>query len=118
MKKDFDFDDIGKQTPYRTPEGFFGDVQRKVMERSGVSRQRKSRLKLIVSTAITIAAILTGLLFVPSLYRMDTTPTPSTSGTLAIEKTTSDPMDRWINELSDEELAELVNFSDNDMFLN
>ena len=23
MKKDFDFDDIGKRTPYRTPEGFF-----------------------------------------------------------------------------------------------
>lgn len=21
MKKDFDFDDIGKQTPYRVPEG-------------------------------------------------------------------------------------------------
>ena len=23
MKKDFDFDDIGKKTPYRVPEGFF-----------------------------------------------------------------------------------------------
>ncbi len=22
MKKDFDFDDIGKRTPYRTPDGF------------------------------------------------------------------------------------------------
>ena len=31
MKKDFDFDDIGKRTPYRTPDGFFEDVQRKVM---------------------------------------------------------------------------------------
>ena len=35
MKKDFDFDDIGKRTPYRTPDGFFEDVQRKVMERAG-----------------------------------------------------------------------------------
>ena len=33
MKKDFDFDDIGKRTPYTTPDGFFEDVQRKVMER-------------------------------------------------------------------------------------
>ena len=24
MKKDFDFDDIGKRTPYTTPDGFFG----------------------------------------------------------------------------------------------
>ena len=29
MKKDFDFDDIGKRTPYTTPDGFFEDVQRK-----------------------------------------------------------------------------------------
>lgn len=42
MKKDFDFDDIGKRTPYRTPEGFFEDVQRKVMERAGLKQQRKS----------------------------------------------------------------------------
>ena len=39
MKKDFDFDDIGKRTPYRTPEGFFEDVQRKVMERAGLKQQ-------------------------------------------------------------------------------
>ena len=26
MKKDFDFDDIGKRTPYRTPDGFFEDM--------------------------------------------------------------------------------------------
>ena len=25
MKKDFDFDDIGKKTPYRVPEGFFDE---------------------------------------------------------------------------------------------
>ena len=42
MKKDFDFDDIGKRTPYTTPDGFFEDVQRKVMERTGVKQQRKS----------------------------------------------------------------------------
>ena len=50
MKKDFDFDDIGKRTPYRTPDGFFEDVQRKVMERAGVKQQRKSHMKLIIST--------------------------------------------------------------------
>ena len=55
MKKDFDFDDIGKRTPYRTPDGFFEDVQRKVMERAGVKQQRKSHMKLIISTVITMA---------------------------------------------------------------
>ena len=54
MKKDFDFDDIGKRTPYRTPDGFFEDVQRKVMERAGVKQQRKSHTKLIISTVRSI----------------------------------------------------------------
>ena len=57
MKKDFDFDDIGKRTPYRTPDGFFEDVQRKVMERAGVKQQRKSHTKLIISTTSLCTSI-------------------------------------------------------------
>ena len=30
MKKEFDFDDIGKKTPYRVPEGFFDEMHRKL----------------------------------------------------------------------------------------
>ena len=30
MKKEFDFDDIGKKIPYRVPEGFFDEMQRNV----------------------------------------------------------------------------------------
>ena len=41
-----------------------------------------------------------------------------TSDMLAIERSNSDPVDKWIHELSDEELEELVNFSENDIFLN
>lgn len=119
MKKDFDFDDIGKRTPYRTPEGFFDDVQQKVMERTGGKQQRKSRLKLIVSTVITMAALLAGFLFVPTWYHTDT-PMSVSSSTLAIERTngSTESVDKWISELSDEELEELVSFSENDIFLN
>lgn len=118
MKKDFDFDDIGKRTPYTTPDGFFEDMQRKVMERAGVKQQRKFHMKLVVSTAVAIAAMLTGLLFVPSFYRTDDIK-PSPSNVLAVERSNStDPVDKWIKELSDEELEELVSFSENDIFLN
>ena len=119
MKKDFDFDDIGKRTPYRTPDGFFEDVQRKVMERAGVKQQRKSHMKLIIPTVIAVAAVLAGILFTPSLRYMNTD-TPSTSNILAVDKNnvTTDPVDKWIKELSDEELEELVSFSENDIFLN
>ena len=114
MKKDFDFDDIGKRTPYTTPDGFFEDVQRKVMERTGVKQQRKSHMKLIISTVVAIAAIL----FVPSLRQMDEVKS-SSSNTLAVDRSNgTDPVDTWIKELSDEELEELVSFSENDIFLN
>ena len=48
------------------------------------------------------------------------TDTPSTSNILAVDKNnvTTDPVDKWIKELSDEELEELVSFSENDIFLN
>ena len=114
MKKDFDFDDIGKRTPYRTPDGFFEDVQRKVMERTGVKQQRKSHMKLIISTVVAIAAVLAGILFVPSLRQMDEV--KSSSSKVLANGTES--VDKWIKELSDEELEELVSFSENDIFLN
>lgn len=118
MKKDFDFDNIGKRTPYRTPDGFFEEMQQKVMERTGIKQQRKSHMKLIVSTVIAIAAMLTGLLFVPSLRQTDEIK-PSSSNVLAVERSNgADTEDKWIKELSDEELEELVSFSENDIFLN
>ncbi|MEY8688177.1 hypothetical protein AB9N12_19335 [Bacteroides sp. AN502(2024)] len=114
MKKDFDFDDMGKRTPYRIPDGFFEDVQRKVMERAGVKQHRKSHMKLIISTVIAAAAVWVGFLFASSLKQADEAKTPS-SNVLA---NGMEPVDRWIKELSDEELEELVSFSENDIFLN
>ena len=103
MDKDFDFDNIGKRTPYRTV-----DEQRK-----------KRRLKRIIRTVIAVEAVLAGILFTPSLRYMNTD-TPSASNILAVDKNnvTTDPVDKWIKELSDEELEELVSFSENDIFLN
>ena len=104
MDKDFDFDNIGKRTPYRTPDNFFEETQRK---------------KRIIPTVIAVAAVLAGILFTPSLRYMNTD-TPSASNILAVDKNnvTTDPVDKWIKELSDEELEELVSFSENDIFLN
>ena len=114
MKKDFDFDDIGKRTPYRTPDGLFTMSAGVVVERAGVKQQRKSHMKLIISTVITMAAVLIGFLFVPSLRQADEVKT-SSSKVLA---NGTESVDKWIKELSDEELEELVSFSENDIFLN
>mgnify|MGYP000157183791 FL=1 len=84
------------------------------MERAGVKQQRKSHMKLIISTVITMAAVLIGFLFVPSLRQADEVKT-SSSKVLA---NGTESVDKWIKELSDEELEELVSFSENDIFLN
>ena len=119
MDKDFDFDNIGKRTPYRTPDNFFEETQRKILERTVDEQRKKRRLKRIIATVIAVAAVLAGILFTPSLRYMNTD-TPSASNILAVDKNnvTTDPVDKWIKELSDEELEELVSFSENDIFLN
>ena len=117
MNKEFDFDDIGKKTPYRTPDNFFEDMQQKVMERTYGRQRRKRRLQIMFSTAVAAAAILAGVLFVPSYLQTRDVPA-GTSDMLAVDRSSSDPADKWIHELSDEELEELVSFSESDIFLN
>ena len=54
MDKDFDFDNIGKRTPYRTPDNFFEETQRKILERT-VDEQRKKLRSKAFSTMIDLA---------------------------------------------------------------
>ncbi len=68
MKKEFDFDDIGKKTPYRVPEGFFEEMQRNVRKRTYGSRSPGHRLWITVSTGVAIAAVSVGFLFIPSHF--------------------------------------------------
>ena len=60
------------------------------------------------STAIAAAAILAGVLFVPSYLRTEDAPA-GTSDMLAIERSSSDPVDKWIHELSDHQ-TDHINF--------
>ena len=115
MKKEFDFDDIGKKTPYRVPEGFFDEMQRNVRKHTYGSKPAGHRLWITVSTGIAIAAALVGFLFMPSLFR------EGDRGGQMLDTgncTAAAPADKWIREMSDEELEELVRFSESDIFLN
>lgn len=121
MKADFDFDEIGKRTPYRTPNGFFEEAQRQVMERVGIHRRypRLSRLKLVVLTALATAAIVSGLMLVPMVLQGTSGQDDGATRMLADEGTQgTDASDAWIQSLSDEQLSELLSLSDNDLFLN
>lgn len=120
MNTDFDFDNIGKRTPYRTPEGLFDEVQRNVMKQAFAKQRRKRRLTMVISTVMAAAALLTGFLFIPSFYQTPDEIVTTSGSVLAVDKSnaSTEPSDKWIKELSDEELEELVNFSENDIFLN
>lgn len=118
MDKDFDFDNIGKRTPYRTPDNFFEDSHRQILESTVRVLIKKRRQRRIIWGVIAVAAVLAGLLFTPSLLYMKTERSDATIWVADQKHIASDPMDKWINELSDEELEELVNFSESDIFLN
>jgi len=56
MNKEFDFDKIGKQTPYQVPAGFFDEITNRTLEKAK-ERERKSKIRRIYA-AISVAASL------------------------------------------------------------
>lgn len=139
MNKEFDFGDVGKQTPYTTPDNFFEDMQQKVMQRTCEAKPKNRSIRMVLYSAIAVAAVLVGVLFgLPSSEtkhveqgRINIDPELFVSTSFGTEQTVSEkqdwlankqdevePIDRWIQGLSDEELEELVSFSENDIFLN
>ncbi len=120
MEKDFNFEDIGKQTPYCTPEGFFDKMQERIMEQTLKKKDKKPfRLKLVLTTVLSAAALLAGVLFLAS-PPSDTNELSSNSFIVSTNLSTSysEAMDQYVEDMSDEELAEWIEFSENDVFMN
>lgn len=118
MKKEFDFDDIGKRMPYRVPEGFFEEMQRTVQKRTYGSKLVRRRLWMTVSAGMAVAAMLAGFLFLPSSLWQESGGGADVPILDIGNCTAAAPVDKWIREMSDEELEELVSFSESDIFLN
>lgn len=116
MNKEFDFEQVGKRMPYRTPEGFFENVRTNVLKRAGEleKRRRVYRLKWGISVTLAAAAMICGFLFLPTSLKEGTERTDYTAEWLA--EGSSDAMDVYISQLSDEELQDWVDFSENDIF--
>ncbi|MGE0019221.1 MAG: hypothetical protein AB7S72_06110 [Draconibacterium sp.] len=56
MNSEFDFDKIGKQTPYKVPAGFFDEITTRTLEKAK-ERERKSKIRRIYA-AVSVAASL------------------------------------------------------------
>jgi chromosome condensin MukBEF MukE localization factor len=113
MDNNEDLEQRRRDTPYLIPEGFFEEVQRQVGNRI---RQHHKRVRIVafLSSAVVAAAVVLCLLYLP-LGRI------AGEGEMAqkeVQHSSSRQGDKWIEELSDEDLKTLVTTSDNDVFLN
>lgn len=114
MEKDFDFKEIGKRIPFRTPEGFFERMQSETLKRVAEEKRRKKlyRLRWGISTALVAAAMICGFIFYPSAPKETTEQVASTEWLAQ----STDEVDLYIQGLSDEELEDWIEFSENDIF--
>ena len=117
MEKEFDFNSIGKRTPFRTPDGFFERMQAETMKRVAEEKRKKKlyRLKWGVSVALAIAAMVCGFVFFPSAPTEVAYPI-NTNEWVAQMTGDMDAMDLYLRDISDEELEEWVEFSENDIY--
>lgn len=97
---------------------FFDEMQREVQKRTYADKPANRRLWIAASTSIAVAAVLIGFLFMPFHFRQNDPGRTDLQRPDTENYTAAISADKWIREMSDEELEELVSFSENDMFLN
>lgn len=115
MKKEFDFESVGKRTPFRTPDGFFNDMQTRILEQASEERRRRKQLRwqMIIGGVLSAAAMIAGIVFFIGA-KPDTTSQPLPTEWVA--QNGFDAMDLYLQGLSDEELEHWIEFSENDIF--
>lgn len=120
MEKEFDFKNIGKQMPYRTPDGFFDRMQEQVSARTKVEKHKKQlRMRLVIAATLAAAAMVLGLVFFPAgTPEAEQVSSNSLLVATGIDYSYSDAMDNFIAEMPDDELEEWVELSEYDMFMN
>ena len=117
MNKEFDFNEVGKRMPFRTPDGFFERMQAETLKRVAEEKRKKKlyRLKVGVSAALAMAAMIFGFLFLP-VSLSEKTEQATTVDWMAQLSPGEDAMDLYIQNLTDEELEDWMEFSENDIF--
>lgn len=117
MNKDFDFKEVGKRMPYRTPEGFFERMQAETLKRVEEEKRRKKTIRLNwgLSVALVAAAMVCGILFFPKTQQ-DITEQPVADEWLMAMTDGMDEMDLYVQGLSDEDLDAWIEFSENDIY--
>ena len=115
MNKDFDFNEVGKRMPFRTPEGFFEKMQAETLARVEAEKRKKKlyRLRIGITAVLSAAAIWCGAMFFFPTQMSDPVQQGFENELLA---NVEDPMELYLQQMSDEELEAWIEFSENDIY--
>lgn len=113
--KEFDWNDIEKQMPYKVREGFFESFPERMERRAKFSSMRR-RIWRGVFTASIAALIILGV-FLPNIISEKDNTAGNEYVEFASASLLSEKMDEYVSSLSDEELAEQLNYYESDVTL-
>lgn len=104
--ENFDFNRIGKRTPYRVPDNFFSDAEDRIIQSiRRPMRQKSSRMRKIICLSVSMAASISLLLVATK------------SGIFRSQEDFSEISTAFDN-LSDEDQAYLIDTFQEDIFIN
>jgi len=116
MEKEFDFENIGKRMPYEMPEGYMSSLEEKIAAKCTEQKKPDGARRIrLWTTAIAIAAMLTGVIFVVS-QKFNGASTPDNYA--EVKDGYTEMFDQMLDDMSDEELSEYCDFVENDIFIN
>lgn len=113
--REFDWNDIEKQMPYKVPEGFFESFPERMSHKAKASAMRR-RMWRIVSTVSVAAVMILGVFFWNTASEKDDA-VGNEYVEFASASLLSEKMDEYVSSLSDEELAEQLNYYESDVTL-
>ncbi len=108
MNKEFDFDKIGKQMPYTTPDGFFDRLEEdiwKEVKNDSRQKEKPTKLRFLMRSMIAVAASIALLLVV----------------NMSLSKPASasiNDVDQAFSQLTTDDQAYLLSIYQEDVFIN
>lgn len=97
------FDNIGRNTPYRVPQDYFDKQRERLLSIADTgNKRRRITLRRVLAVA-SAAVIFLGM----SLFTWHVTNSPAVN---------VDPVDAYMSSLSDDDLAQAIDIADNDIF--
>ena len=114
MKREFDFEEVGKKVPYQLPADFFEKMQDEVLTRvnepeNRVLKSSKKRYIKLMPSIIAVAAVLSAVVYIP--LRNHQEEVEQISQASVVEDVS------WIEDMSDEDLQSMSDFTDCDIFM-